>query len=170
MTQHPSAFKQHDHQQCIHSALEAAKTLCQERGARLTTIRARVLELIWQSHKPLGAYQLLGQLVNEGFNSAPPTIYRALDFLVEQGFVHRIASLNAFIGCDCPGERHQGYFLICRECSTALELDSEHISNFLKKSAAAKDFLIEEQVVELSGLCPQCINKVEAATGTNPNS
>ncbi len=156
MSTEPNAFHQHDHQACIHSALAAAEQLCKERGARLTTIRARVLELVWQSHQPLGAYQLLEQLASEGFNSAPPTVYRALDFLQEQGLVHRIASLNAFIGCHCPGERHQGYFLICRQCSVAHELESEEMTAFLHEGAATKGFKIEEEIVELSGLCPQC--------------
>lgn len=163
MATEPDAFHQHDHQACIHTALESAHSICKERGARLTTIRARVLELVWQSHQPLGAYQLLNQLSSEGFNSAPPTVYRALDFLQEQGLVHRIASLNAFIGCNCPGERHQGYFLICRQCGAAQELESEQVTTFLHSSAVSKGFQIEEEIVELSGLCPQCQtgNKLE---------
>lgn len=156
MADDAQAFHHHDHEQCIQSALAEAQALCRQRGARLTQIRQRVLELVWQSHQPLGAYQLLEQLSQEGFNSAPPTVYRALDFLLEQGLVHRLASLNAFIGCKCPAERHQGFFLICRNCSAAHELDAAAISQFLRDSAKNEGFVVEEAIVELSGLCPKC--------------
>lgn len=156
MPDESQAFDRHDHQQCIQSALNAAQQLCRQRGARLTPVRSRVLELIWQSHQPLGAYQLLNQLAAEGFNSAPPTVYRALDFLLEQGLVHRIASLNAFIGCHCPGERHHGYFLICRQCGAAQELDASQLSQVLRDKAQTQGFIIEEEIVELTGLCPLC--------------
>ncbi|WP_458576290.1 Fur family transcriptional regulator [Aliamphritea spongicola] len=82
---------------------------------------------MWQSHKPLGAYDLLPAIAEAGFNSAPPTVYRALDFLQEQGLVHRIASLNAFIGCTNPEHPHQGYFLICQACGVTVELNSGSI-------------------------------------------
>ncbi|MEH6470129.1 MAG: Fur family transcriptional regulator [Halopseudomonas sp.] len=146
----------HDHHQCIDQALNKAKTLCKEHCARLTPVRERVLELIWQSHKPLGAYQILEQLARDGFNSAPPTVYRALEFLLEQGLAHRIASLNAFIGCAHPERRHQGYFLICRHCGSAQELPAETLTKPLKQHAQAQGFKVESETVELSGLCPNC--------------
>ncbi|MEH6812044.1 MAG: Fur family transcriptional regulator [Motiliproteus sp.] len=151
-----SAFNQHDHQNCIDSALETAKKLCRQRSSRLTPVRQRVLELIWQSHHPLGAYQILSQLGEEGFNSAPPTVYRALDFLLEHGLVHRIASLNAFIGCVSPEQCHHGYFLICRNCGSAQEIKAQNLSGFLHQNAEAAGFKIESETVELSGLCPLC--------------
>ncbi|RDE18890.1 transcriptional repressor [Motiliproteus coralliicola] len=152
-----SAFeKNHDHGRCIHNAMERALRLCKQNGARLTPVRQRVLELIWQSHRPLGAYQLLEQLSKEGFNSAPPTVYRALEFLLEQGLAHRITSLNAFIGCSHPGCRHQGYFLICRSCGSAEELPSESLAESLRQQVSQRGFLVESETVELSGLCPDC--------------
>ncbi|WP_421867575.1 Fur family transcriptional regulator [Motiliproteus sp.] len=155
-----SAFeKDHDHGRCIHLALERARQLCKQNGARLTPVRQRVLELIWQSHRPLGAYQLLEQLGQEGFNSAPPTVYRALEFLLEQGLAHRITSLNAFIGCSHPGCSHQGYFLICRSCGSADELPSESLAESFRQQVQQRGFLIESETVELSGLCPDCRNK-----------
>ncbi|MCW8886794.1 MAG: transcriptional repressor [Motiliproteus sp.] len=154
-----SIFSQHDHQHCIDQALAAAKELCRQRKSRLTPVRERVLELIWQSHLPLGAYQLLNQLSQEGFNSAPPTVYRALDFLLDHGLIHRIASLNAFIGCNCPQDQHHGYFLICRDCGSAQEIEAEEISSFLRQNASAAGFKVETETVELSGLCPQCQNR-----------
>lgn len=152
-----SAFSvAHDHHQCINQALAMAAQLCKQRNARLTPVRQRVLELIWQSHKPLGAYQILERLAQEGFNSAPPTVYRALEFLLEQGLAHRITSLNAFIGCCHPEHRHPSYFLICRGCGSAQELPQETLSAHLNDIAAAERFQLEAQIVELSGLCPGC--------------
>ena len=152
----PAFCAGHDHHLCIDQALSKAKQLCKLNSARLTPVRQRVLELIWQSHKPLGAYQILEQLGQEGFNSAPPTVYRALEFLLEQGLAHRITSLNAFIGCCHPELRHQGYFLLCRDCGSAQELQREALGTALKQMAAAENFLLETQIIELSGLCPSC--------------
>ena len=105
----PLACLPHDHSQCVDSALADADALCARQGVRLTALRRRVLELVWQSHKPLGAYDILGTLSEEdGRRAAPPTVYRALDFLMENGLIHRIASLNAFIGCVRPEHSHQG--------------------------------------------------------------
>jgi Fur family zinc uptake transcriptional regulator len=156
---------QHDHHRCIKQALDSAQELCRMRNSRLTPIRKRVLELIWQSHKPLGAYHLLSMLTQEGHNSAPPTIYRALDFLLEQQLVHRIASLNAYTGCVSPEMKHHGYFLICRECGTALELEADAISRCIRQSALTQQFLIESETVEVSGLCPSCRSDNEIGQG-----
>jgi hypothetical protein len=98
-----------------------------------------VLELVWQSHKPLGAYDILAVLSEQdGRRAAPPTVYRALDFLLENGLVHRIASLNAFIGCSHPEHAHQGQFLICRECHAAIELEQKSISDAIIASARCR--------------------------------
>ncbi|MDX1710009.1 MAG: transcriptional repressor, partial [Rhodovibrionaceae bacterium] len=120
-----SAFPapEHDHRHCVEQALGEAADLCRQRGARLTPIRRRVLELVWASHKAVGAYEILDALRSEHAGAAPPTVYRALDFLIAQGFVHRIESLNAFVGCPHPADRHAGQFLICLDCGAAAELD-----------------------------------------------
>ncbi len=145
------------HQGCIDHALQAATELCSREGLRLTPIRKRVLELVWQSHQPLGAYEILAQLsAEEGKPSAPPTVYRALDFLLEHGLIHRLASLNAFIGCNRPHQRHQGHFLICRQCKVARELPHDGIDQAVEQAAAALGFQVEQQVVEVSGLCAPC--------------
>ncbi|MFP8968025.1 Fur family transcriptional regulator [Pokkaliibacter sp. CJK22405] len=149
-------FTPHNHQRCIDGALNTAKQLCHDRGVRFTPIRERVLELIWQSHKPLGAYELLPQLAADGFNSAPPTVYRALDFLQEQGLVHRIASLNAFIGCNSPAHQHTGYFFLCSNCGAALEIASDVIETAIQQQADKQSFKVEHQTLEVVGLCPAC--------------
>ena len=153
----PLACRPHDHSHCVSQALGAAESLCLAQGVRLTALRKRVLELVWASHKPLGAYDILGVLSEEdGRRAAPPTVYRALDFLLENGLVHRIASLNAFIGCVHPGELHQGQFLICKACHAAIELELPAISQAIVAGAAAVGFAVESQTVEVVGLCAGC--------------
>ncbi|PTU49440.1 Fur family transcriptional regulator [Pseudomonas plecoglossicida] len=153
----PLANRPHDHSHCVHSALTEADALCTRQGLRLTALRRRVLELVWQSHKPLGAYDILAVLSEQdGRRAAPPTVYRALDFLLENGLVHRIASLNAFIGCSHPEHLHQGQFLICRACHVAIELEQNSISEAIISSAKGVGFTVETQTVEVVGLCSNC--------------
>jgi Fur family transcriptional regulator, zinc uptake regulator len=156
------AFRQHDHTRCIDSALNTAKRLCEERAVRLTPLREQVLNLVWQSHKPLGAYAILEALANapepgsKPRRQAPPTVYRALEFLQEHGLVHRINSLNAFIGCQHPREHHQSHFLICRGCETAVEIFNEAIGTAIHDAATAARFAEEGAFLEIIGLCPNC--------------
>ncbi|MBP8202464.1 MAG: transcriptional repressor [Pseudomonas sp.] len=157
MTQAPLASRPHDHSHCVSHALAEAESICTRQGLRLTVLRKRVLELVWQSHKPLGAYDILGVLSEaDGRRAAPPTVYRALDFLLENGLVHRIASLNAFVGCSHPEHAHQGQFLICRGCNAAIELEQATISNAIVNAAAEVGFAVESQMVEVVGLCAGC--------------
>lgn len=146
----------HDHGHCLEQALEQAEVICQARHARLTTLRRRVLELIWSSHAPIGAYDLLRRLSREHERAAPPTVYRALDFLLAQGLIHRIESLNAFVGCAQPDSSHGGQFLICRDCGQAAELQDDRVEEAIDRGAAALGFLVESRTVELRGLCPGC--------------
>ena len=153
----PLATRPHDHSHCVHSALAEADALGARQGLRLTALRRRVLELVWQSHKPLGAYDILAVLSEQdGRRAAPPTVYRALDFLLENGLVHRIASLNAFIGCSHPEHTHQGQFLICRLCHIAIELEQASISDAIVGSARHVGFTVENQTVEVVGVCSNC--------------
>lgn len=153
----PLACLPHDHSRCVAEALDEAEAICARQNLRLTALRKRVLELVWASHKPLGAYDILGVLSEEdGRRAAPPTVYRALDFLLENGLVHRISSLNAFIGCVQPEHTHQGQFLICRECRTAIELELPAISQAITEGAATVGFAVESQTVEVVGLCSRC--------------
>lgn len=153
----PLACLPHDHSHCVSNALAEAEGVCAQRGVRLTALRLRVLELVWQSHKPLGAYDILAVLSEaDGRRAAPPTVYRALDFLQENGLVHRIASLNAFVGCNQPEHAHQGQFLICRQCRTSIELEHSSISQAIVSSAASVGFSVEGQTVEVLGLCANC--------------
>jgi Fur family transcriptional regulator, zinc uptake regulator len=147
----------HNHQQCIDDALNQARTVCATRQQKLTPIREQVLACVWRSHKPVGAYTILEELAKQSSRRpAPPTVYRALDFLLENDLIHRIASLNAFIGCCDPGNGHRGQFLICRQCQETIELTSAKINQAISDAARKAEFTLESQFVEVSGLCARC--------------
>jgi len=125
----------------------------------LTESRAQVLELIWQSHRPIGAYTIL-EMVSavSAKRVAPPTVYRALEFLLEQGFIHQIKSLNAFLGCPTPHlpHNHQSYFLICKKCGNAMEFYDDNISQKIRKLAKGMGFLVKAESLEVTGICSAC--------------
>lgn len=145
----------HDRQRCIDQAMANAEYLCQQRGQRFTALRRRVFELVWRQHKPIGAYAVLEKLQQDG-RAAPPTVYRALDFLLDLGLIHRIASLNAFVGCSHPHDTHDGQFLICTSCYSYAELNTEAINRAIAGSASDSGFLAQRHTVEIMGLCPRC--------------
>lgn len=146
----------HDHGACVKDALARAEDVCASQGARLTAQRARVLELVWSSHKPRGAYAILEDLSKDGKRVAPLTVYRALDFLLEQGLIHRIESQNAFVGCPTPGTAHSGQFLVCEKCGDATELVDPRIAQAINETALAQGFTVTRQTVEVTGICPAC--------------
>lgn len=148
----------HDHEHCVSGAVETAEALCRERGLRFTASRRQVLELVWASHKPIGAYDILDALNRGGKKAAPPTVYRALEFLIEADLVHRIDSLNAFIGCPDPSSSHTGQFLICRNCRSVAELDDADINRLVQQKAADLGFSAVQQMLEIQGLCRRCRN------------
>ncbi|QQS12963.1 MAG: transcriptional repressor [Rhodospirillales bacterium] len=147
----------HDHAHCVEDALALADRVCRERGARFTDLRRRVFELVWASHKPVGAYAILETLRTEGLGSAPPTVYRALDFLLENGLVHRVESLNAFVGCAHPGEAHRGFFLICHRCGDARELHDDSLAESIAAGARAHGFAPAHMTLEIAGTCGPCL-------------
>lgn len=152
----------HNHRACVREALANAEALCAARGLRLTPLRRRVLELVWESHRPQGAYDLLERLDSgEGPGAkAPPTIYRTLEWLQEQGFVHRIESLNAFIGCPAPEsaeeDPHNSQFFICQDCGAAAELHDDGVEAAIQAQARRLGFAVAGQTVEIRGRCPSC--------------
>ena len=153
----PQAWQRdHDHSACVEHAVARAKQVCEEKGVRLTPMRLRVLELVWRSHKPIGAYALLDEIKLEHKSAAPPTVYRALDFLMEQGLVHRIQSLNAFVGCNDPGHVRNGIILICDDCGDALEMDDAKISETIASSTKELGFQFISQSIEATVICPSC--------------
>ena len=150
------ARSEHDHRQCVSTAVAAAEQACASTGRRLTPLRRRVLELVWNGHTPVKAYDLLRDLGKEHAGAAPATVYRALDFLLDAGLVHRIASQNTFIGCSGPGETHAGQFLLCTRCGNVLELDNPKLASMIKAQAGEVGFRVEQQMIEVTGLCNAC--------------
>ncbi len=136
-------------------AVEAA---CAERGLRLTPIRTQVLRLIAEAGKPVKAYDLLDRMKATREGAAPPTVYRALDFLMEQGFIHKLESVNAYVGCHHPRStaQHSAPFLICDRCFAAVELEDERIAAQLEERARALGFSPQAQTLEVHGLCERC--------------
>lgn len=152
---HTVGFGQHDHAACMGGGMEAAENACAAQGLRLTKGRRRVLEILLQEHRAMGAYDILGILSDEGFASQPPVVYRALDFLVANGFVHKIQKLNAYVACAHPGDDHTPVFLICRGCETVAETAAS-LRASLGAATEKVGFLIESTIVEVEGLCPKC--------------
>jgi Fur family zinc uptake transcriptional regulator len=140
----------------IQNTLTRADALAAQRGLSLTTLRRQVYELVLAAQRPIGAYELLAALEPQRGRVPPTTVYRALDFLVENGFIHRIESKNAFFACSEIGKPHQGQFLICEECGHALEIPGNELAKKLSRSKPAHGFAVRHQVIELSGLCGDC--------------
>lgn len=147
---------EHDHQQCQTQALEAAVAQCEAQGLRLTKVRKQVLEIIWGSHNPIGAYDVLQSLQKSGHKPAPPTAYRAIDFLVSAKLIHRIESLNSYIGCPAPNANHQCQFYICTVCGHIAEVSSKAVADALSAGAQELGFDSQQPVIEVHGVCKGC--------------
>uniref|UniRef100_A5WBV2 Putative ferric uptake regulator, Fur family n=1 Tax=Psychrobacter sp. (strain PRwf-1) TaxID=349106 RepID=A5WBV2_PSYWF len=148
----------------IENRLLAAEQLCATKGARFTPLRRTVYQLILQSDKPLGAYDLIQSLqdsraqdqANKAKMVAPPTIYRTLEFLLEFGFIHQLTSLNAFVPCCHPRDEHNAVFLLCNDCQRVQECSGmpvQEISSYVKQQVG---FEVKQSVMELKGLCHTC--------------
>jgi Fur family transcriptional regulator, zinc uptake regulator len=149
----------HDHDRCTADALAHAEALCAARGQRLTPLRRQVLETLAESHKALGAYEIMERMAGQGPRPAPITVYRALDFLLENGLVHRIESRNAFLAC--IGDHHAAasgttVFLICERCGAVGEASSAAVAETLQTAARAVGFTPKARVIEVTGICAHC--------------
>jgi Fur family zinc uptake transcriptional regulator len=144
--------------------LDRAEAICKRRGANLTELRRHVLGLVLDAASPTGAYDLLDRLRQTRRGAAPPTIYRALDFLLEQGLIHRVERLSAFVGCvagctadtDGKSHTHAAQFLICRDCGRVIEMQDHHVSAVLARAARDAGFSISSAMIEAEGLCSTC--------------
>ncbi|MBE7636363.1 transcriptional repressor [Sneathiella sp. P13V-1] len=148
-------YAQHEHSHCIETAVEAAERICEDRNLRFTELRRRVLELVWQNHGAAKAYDLLEQL-GDDYSAKPPTVYRALDFLLENGLVHKINSLNAYVGCEHPLEHKDCFFLICSNCEEVAECCAGDVAKSLRDMVAKSGFKPTHTTLEIEGLCQQC--------------
>ena len=156
MTEREHTSTTHDHSGCRGKAIHTAEQLCSQRGVRFTPIRREVLELIWESHRAVKAYDLLDRIKPKAGTAKPATVYRALDFLLEQGLIHRVESLNAFIGCSCSGQKHEQLLLICEQCQEVEErpglLVMEAVANELEQAS----FNMHRKAIEIQGICKHC--------------
>lgn len=147
----------HDHSQCAASALAHAEHVCRDRGQKFTPIRRQVLQALLASHRPLGAYEIIDTLARVTTRPAPITIYRALDFLMEQGLVHRIESRNAFLAC---AHNHDASavvaFLICDICGSVGELPAAGLAKGFREAVQGTGFAAKMSVVEITGTCAHC--------------
>ena len=149
-------WQKHQHNACIKDALKNAERVCADRKCKLTPIRKKVLELIWKSHKPIKAYDLLAQLSSEDFIEKPPTVYRALDFLIENNLIHRIESQNAYIGCNADHETLDSKFFICDSCHEVEELSEPKINKTLNEVSKKQGFKPNLINIEIHGTCAHC--------------
>jgi len=157
------------------TALERAEALCQKRGVQLTPLRRDVLRLVLEAEAPIGAYALLDQLKVSRAKAAPPTVYRALDFLLEQGLIHRLERLNAFMGCAEALEGHGTHhdhmhdhphqFLICRSCGATREISDQAVAEAMTAAAARAGFSAARATVEIEGFCAKCAETVAGNAG-----
>ena len=145
-----------DHQVCIESAMHEAESICREKGLRFTELRREVLRLIWISHVPAKAYDILEKLKGKAWSAQPPTVYRALDFLLETGLVHKLDSINAYIGCSHPRKQNECYFLICTDCNEAKEYSSPELSNAMELTLDKNSFRPRKVTLEVLGRCGEC--------------
>jgi Fur family zinc uptake transcriptional regulator len=137
--------------------LDRAAALCERNGARLTELRRQVLSLILAAGKPVGAYDLLEQLRGQRRGAAPPTVYRALEFLMEHGLIHKVERLSAFVGCPVHDHHaHAAQFLICSTCGAVQELEDDTVREALAKAAAKRGFAITGVTIEAEGRCAGC--------------
>jgi Fur family zinc uptake transcriptional regulator len=152
----PKAAHHHHH----HDAAAIVREIeheCDARGLRLTPLRREVLELVAKARRPVKAYDLLESLRDRHAGAAPPTVYRALDFLLENSFIHKLESINAFVFCQHPAEAHQVPFLICDVCESATEVcDDGAIAHLIERQAHDFGFRAKAQTLEVHGVCRRC--------------
>ena len=165
MAAHDACTDPHHHVHSGDAFVAEVERACEARGLRLTPLRASALRLIADAGRPLKAYDLLDRMKATHEGAAPPTVYRALDFLLEHGFIHKLASVNAFVGCHHPGAaQHAVPFLICDGCQATIELEDEQIVRSLDARARAQGFVPRAQTLEVHGLCAACAQSPPAST------
>jgi Fur family zinc uptake transcriptional regulator len=145
------------HQNCVKNALEQAQLVCDENDSRFTTLRKRVLELVWARHEPIKAYDLLSELQKEDKAAKPSTIYRTLNFLLGLGLVHKIHRQNAYVGCVDPKEARPSFFLVCNNCHKVTEKHDEEYFKLIKNISKKYQFKLRDTSFEIEGLCNNCI-------------
>jgi len=146
----------HDHAHCTADLIARAERTCERRGSKLTGQRREILSSVAQSHSAVGAYDIIERMAEHGPRPAPITVYRALDFLLAHGLVHKIESRNAFVACSHSHEGLPAALLICETCGTVAELDAPEIFERMAQKAKAQKFSPARTVIEMSGTCGSC--------------
>lgn len=153
-------FQHHDHTHCKSEGIELAAQYCEQNKLQFTQLRRRVLEILLEQHRALGAYAILEELRHDGHAAQPPVAYRALDFLIKHGFAHKIERLNAFVACthhlSHDMERHTPVFLICTKCDRVSETLSDEPVRRLHSLARTQGFTVNRTIIEAEGVCPNC--------------
>lgn len=142
----------------IKTQLDRAAEVAAHQGVRLTELRRQVLSLILEADGPVTAYQLLDRLKETRKGAVPPTVYRALDFLLAQRLIHKVERLNAFIACSESGHLHPAQFLICGECGAVTEIEDRAAAAALEHAAEQQGFHARSTVVEIEGTCAACFH------------
>ncbi len=145
-----------NHKSCLDEAMKKAVAICQHQGLQFTPLRKKVLQMVWQDHYPTKAYDILGKLNQRGASAKPPTVYRALDFLLKYGMVHKLHSINAFIGCSHPQQHRACYFLICSQCGEVRECCNSSLDQVISNTSSKNKFAFKHITLEINGQCSQC--------------
>lgn len=155
----------------IAERLAAALNKSRARGVRFTQLRQQIYELVLQANKPVGAYDLITQLQQIRLaeidstdgpktqlqkNVAPPTVYRSLEFLLDEGLIHQLTSINAYVPCCHPRAKHTAAFLICEQCQGVQECSSLPVQEIMNFAEQDVGFKVARSVIELSGRCQAC--------------
>ncbi|HET6632485.1 MAG TPA: Fur family transcriptional regulator [Rhodanobacteraceae bacterium] len=149
-------IKLHHHHHDADAFVREVEASCAERELRLTPLRREVLELVAASTTPVKAYELLDRMRDNHANVAPPTVYRALDFLLENRFIHKLESINAYTHCEHPAQSHQVPFLICDVCDSAVEVCDPHVAELIERQADSLGFRAGAKTLEVHGVCRNC--------------
>lgn len=152
----------HDHSQCVELSVSTLEAYCSEHKLKLTALRREVFSCLLADHRAMGAYEILDQLRDAGYSAQPPLAYRALDFLVQNGFAHRIEKLNAFLACGHPGRSHHPAFFICATCKFVEEAAADGSIACLHAEAERTGFSLTSSVVEAIGECARCQQGAES--------
>lgn len=137
-------------------SLQSAERLCRNKGLAFTALRKQVYELVAAQSSPVSAYELLDALKTERHNAAPVTVYRALDFLLQAGLVHRIDALHAYTACEAESADHGGMLLVCDSCRQITELENPGLEQQITKTALDHQFHTAHHLIEIRGLCSDC--------------
>jgi Fur family zinc uptake transcriptional regulator len=141
-------FKNHTHSNCMNTAMKRAETLCNQRNIRFTPIRKKILALILEQHMPIKAYDILAKLSDADH----------IEFLLENQLIHKIDSINSYIGCEFAHKQHQSQFLVCDSCNEVMELQEPLLNSALTETSQSKGFVVRQSHVEIHGVCADCAN------------